>query len=200
MAEHLLVLRTEELKAQLDFQGFYPITQPQMNELYDSFEVFGMDRDKAEKDPTYKQFVAYSVIRSGDKYLTYLRGASLGEARLHGNRSMGIGGHIDHGDNATLFLDDFLKVAAHREIDEEIKIVEKDYDLHLAGLINDDSNEVGKVHLGLVYVAELKEPEVQKREKGIAQMNFFTKEELVAQRDQFETWSQIIIDNLDNIK
>lgn len=198
MGEKILVLPTAELKKRIDFQGFHPITDEEVQKLYDEVGVFGMDRPAAEEDPTHKQLVAYNIIKSGDQYLSYVRGSSLGEARLHGNRSLGIGGHIDEADNATLFLDDHLKVAAHREIDEEVKISEK-FDLRIVGLINDDSNEVGKVHLGLVYMAELSKPEVSKRERGIAQITFDSVEELQQQRDQFETWSQIIIDNLDKI-
>ena len=198
MGEHILVVRTEELKKLADFQGFLPLSAEEVQKLYDAIDVFGMDRDEAEHDSTFKQLVAYSAVCSDDLYLTYLRGKDLGEARLHGNRSIGIGGHINSDDHANLFLDDHLKVAAFREIDEEIHIPEK-YDLRLAGLLNDDSNDVGKVHLGLVYVAELKKPEVKKRERGIARIAFETPEELRARREEFETWSQILIDNIDRL-
>lgn len=199
MAENIIVVAVDELKKHLNLiNGFIPLSQEAVDELYDAVDAFGMERDKAENDPAFKQFIAYTIIKSGDRFLTYRRGSSLGEARLHGNRSIGIGGHIDFGDNANLFLDDFLKVAALREVDEEVKITEK-HDLHLVGLLNDDSNEVGKVHLGLVYVTELEKAEVKKREKGIAQITFATIEELEAERDQFETWSQLLIDNLATI-
>jgi predicted NUDIX family phosphoesterase len=198
MGEHILVVRTAELKKLADFQGFLPLAEEEVQQLYDAIDVFGMDRDKAEHDPTYKQLIAYSAIRSGDQFLTYLRGKDLGEARLHGNRSIGIGGHINSDDHANLFLDDHLKVAAFREVDEEVRIPEK-YDLRLAGLLNDDSNDVGKVHLGLVYVADLAEPEVKKRERGIARISFETPDELRARREEFETWSQILIDNIQHL-
>lgn len=198
MGEHILVVRTEELKKHADFQGFLPLAEDEVQRLYDAINVFGMDRDKAEHDPTFKQLIAYSAIRSGDQFLTYLRGKDLGEARLHGNRSIGIGGHINSDDSANLFLDDHLKVAAFREVDEEVRIPEK-YNLRLAGLLNDDSNDVGKVHLGLVYVADLEEPEVKKRERGIAQISFEKPDELKARREEFETWSQILIDNIQHL-
>ena len=198
MGEHILVVRTEELKELADFQGFLPLSAEEVQKLYDAIDVFGMDRDKAEHDPTFKQLVAYSAVRSGDLFLAYLRGKDLGEARLHGNRSIGIGGHINSDDHANLFLDDHLKVAAFREVDEEIRIPEK-YDLRLAGLLNDDSNDVGKVHLGLVYVAELSKPEVKKRERGIARISFETPDKLRARREEFETWSQILIDNVEHL-
>lgn len=198
MGELILVVRTADLKKHADFQGFMPMPQAEFERLYNSVEVLAMDRDKAEHDPSFKQLIAYSAVRCRDNFMTYLRGRGQGEARLHGNRSIGIGGHINSGDHATLFGDDHLKVAAHREMDEEIEILEK-YDLRLAGLLNDDSTDVGKVHLGLVYVADLEKPDVAKREKAMAAITFATSEELREQRDQFETWSQILIDNLDKL-
>lgn len=195
MGEQILVVRADELKKRIDFQRFLALPEEEIHKLYASVEVFAMDRDKAEHDPTYKQLVAYTAIHYNYSWLTYRRGSSLGEARLHGNRSMGIGGHINADDHANLFLDDHLKVAAYREVDEEVIIREK-YDLRLAGLLNDDSNDVGRVHLGLVYVARLRQPDVEKREKGIAQIRFCGNGDLQQEREEFETWSQILIDNL----
>jgi predicted NUDIX family phosphoesterase len=198
MSENILVVSADELRRHHDFHGFLPLSPDEVQELYDALDVFGMDRDKAEHDPTYKQLVAYTAIRADGQYLSYLRGKDLGEARLHGNRSIGIGGHINSDDHANLFLDDRLKVAAYREVDEEVSILQR-YTLRLAGLLNDDSNDVGKVHIGLVYVAELDKPNVKKRERGIAQIRFVAPEELRAERDQYETWSQILIDSIDRL-
>ena len=197
MGENILVVRTAELREHFDFQGFLQLSEQRVQEFYDSVDVQGMDRDLAETDPTFKQLVAYSVVREGDQFLTYLRGKDLGEARLHGNRSIGIGGHIERKDHQfNLFLDDHLKAAAIREIDEEI-IISDEYDLELTGLLNDDSNDVGSVHLGLVYLVSLDGQEVNKRERGIAQMKFDSIEELKSRKEQFETWSQILIDNIE---
>jgi predicted NUDIX family phosphoesterase len=197
MGENILVVRSAELREHFDFQGFLQLSGQRVQEFYDSVDVRGMERDLAETDPTFKQLVAYSVVRRGDQFLTYLRGKDLGEARLHGNRSIGIGGHIERKDHQfNLFLDDHLKAAAIREIDEEI-IISDEYDLVLTGLLNDDSNDVGSVHLGLVYLVSLEGQEVNKRERGIAQMKFDTMDELRSRREQFETWSQILIDNIE---
>lgn len=199
MGETILVVRTEDLKKHVDFQGFLPLDADSVQKLYESIDVISMDRDAAEEDPTYKQLVAYSAIHCDETWLTYLRGKDLGEARLHGSRSMGIGGHIEAGDHANLFLDDHLKVAAYREVDEEIAIAEE-YELRLAGLINDDSNAVGEVHVGLVYVADVEQKSITKRERGIAQLKFMTPDELTRARAEFETWSQILVDNLHKLQ
>jgi len=199
MGESILVVRSEELKEHVDFQGFLPLDSERVHALYDALEVIPMDRDLAEEDPTYKQFVAYSAIKAEQGWLAYVRGKGLGEARLHGNRSMGIGGHIDAGDHASLFIGDHLMTAAHREIDEEISVA-GDYSLRLAGLLNDDSNEVGKVHIGLVYVAQVSADSISKRERGIAQLRFMDEQELQQKYSEFETWSQILIDNLSALR
>lgn len=198
MGETILVVRADELKKHYDFQGFLPLSLEDVRKLYDSLNVLEMDRDKAEEDPTFKQLIAYSGIRSQGKYVSYLRGEDLGEARLHGNRSVGIGGHINSEDRENKNIDCHLEYAALREIEEEVNIDEK-VNLHLAGLINDDSNAVGKVHLGLVYVADLVTPAVTGREQGIARVEFASPEELLSDRDQFETWSQILIDNISSL-
>jgi predicted NUDIX family phosphoesterase len=202
MGEQILVVRTAELKKHYDFQGFLPLDDGAVHSLCERIEVLPLDRDLAEDDPSFKQLVAYNVVRSGDLYLTYLRGKGQGEARLRGNRSIGVGGHINSADQATLFLDDHLKAAAFRELFEEIRVPSK-LDLSFAGLLNDDGNEVGSVHLGLVYLAELPpaaDAKELKRQQSVAQLEFAAAEELQHDREQFETWSMILIDNLEAFK
>jgi predicted NUDIX family phosphoesterase len=64
------------------------------------------------------------------------------------------------------------------------------------GLINDDSNAVGSVHLGIVHVLEVERPEVASRESELVECGFETLEQLLADRERFETWSQITLDAL----
>ena len=82
-----------------------------------------------------------------------------------------------------------------REIAEEV-FVESEHTERCVGLINDDLTEVGAVHLGVVHVFELDEPKVRAREESIIETGFHTPEELVADRESFETWSQICLDYL----
>lgn len=198
MAEQILVVQTDELRRHIDFQGFLPLSEDEVHKLYASVKVLPLERDKAENDPTYKQLVAYTVVRGGGLYLTYLRGKGQGEARLRGNRSIGFGGHINSGDQASLFLEDHLKAAAFRELDEEIEIPAA-AELRCVGLLNDDSNEVGRVHLGLVYLADLPDLNFKKREKAIAQISLSDAEGLRRDMEQFETWSRILISSLDKL-
>jgi predicted NUDIX family phosphoesterase len=83
----------------------------------------------------------------------------------------------------------------HREIEEEVYL-ETAYVDRCAGLINDDETEVGKVHLGIVHIFDLKAPKVRPREKSIIESGFDSPEELTPHIDQFESWSQICLRHL----
>ncbi|MFZ0035731.1 MAG: hypothetical protein WAK60_12185 [Sedimentisphaerales bacterium] len=158
-------------------------------------------RSKAEKDPSFKQLIPYVIMTCNGKYLTYVRGKRAGETRLVAKRSIGIGGHINPGDDMPLFNDNFYEAyltAVEREVAEEVSI-ETAHSDRIVALLNDDSTEVGSVHLGLVHYWLLDAPKVNKREQMITQMSFMTLTELYQLRDTMETWSQLCLDSLDKM-
>ena len=161
-----------------------------------------MPRPEAEQDPSHKQLIPYVLIKCGDKYLTYVRGKRAGETRLVGNRSIGIGGHINPVDNEVpLFGIDYREIynnAVQREVDEEINIEGSRSD-RIVALLNDDTNEVGAVHLGVVHVLTVDNENVTRNEQMITQLEFKTLEELHAVRDEMETWSQLCLDGLEKL-
>jgi len=118
---------------------------------------------------------------------------------LLGNRSIGIGGHINPVDNEVpLFDTDFRRsylTAVEREVAEEVT-VEAKYTDRIVALLNDDTNEVGQVHLGIVHYWTLDSDKVAKREQMITQMAFMAIEELQEVRDSLETWSQLCLAGL----
>lgn len=158
-----------------------------------------MPRYQAEQDPSYKQLIPYVIMAHQGKYFSYIRGRRAGESRLVGNRSIGIGGHINpvDADNSSLFahLYENYLMAVKREVNEEVS-VETTYTDSIVALLNDDSNEVGSVHLGIVHYWKLDAPEVRKKEQMITQMAFMTPDELQQVRDTLETWSQLCLDGL----
>jgi predicted NUDIX family phosphoesterase len=83
-------------------------------------------------------------------------------------------------------------------VNEEIRI-DTQFEDRIVGLLNDDTTEVGRVHLGIVHVFKLAEPKLQKREAMITGLTFLGKEELLARRETMETWSQICLDSLDRL-
>ena len=161
-----------------------------------------MPRSQAEHDPSFKQIIPYVIMTHQGKYLSYVRGRRAGETRLVAKRSIGIGGHINpiDADNSPLFayLYDNYLTAVQREVAEEVTI-DTAYTDHIVALLNDDSNEVGSVHLGIVHCWNLNEPKVTKREQMITQMAFTTPEELHHARETLETWSQKCLDGLERM-
>jgi len=156
-----------------------------------------MSRPQAENDPSFKQIIPYVIMSCGDKYLSYVRGKRAGETRLAAKRSIGIGGHINPADDMPLFCDYYQTylAAVQREVDEEVN-VETGHTDNVIALLNDDSNEVGQVHLGIVHHWVLDEPKVSKREQMIAQMSFMTLDELLQVQDTLETWSALCLEHL----
>ncbi|MHC4641612.1 MAG: hypothetical protein ACYS32_08205 [Planctomycetota bacterium] len=160
-----------------------------------------MARSKAEKDPSFKQIIPYVIMACDGRYLNYVRGTRAGETRLVAKRSIGIGGHINPVDDMPLFNTDFYETylaAVEREVAEEVS-VETTHTDRIVALLNDDSNEVGSVHLGVVHFWVLDEPKVTRREQMITQMDFKTLPELQKVKDTMETWSGLCVDGLEKM-
>ena len=87
------------------------------------------------------------------------------------------------------------RAGVEREVNEEIRIGTT-FDDRIVALLNDDSTEVGRVHLGVVHVFKLDQPKVDKREAMITNLEFLTQDELLSRRDSLETWSQLCVDEL----
>jgi len=159
-------------------------------------------RSQAEVDPAYKQIIPYVIMSYDGRYLSYIRGKRAGETRLVGNRSIGIGGHINpiDADNSSLFayLYENYLTAVEREVAEEVS-VETSHTDRVVALLNDESNEVGRVHLGIVHCWLLDAPKVSKKEQMITQMAFQTVAELQKVRDTMETWSQLCLSQLNKM-
>jgi predicted NUDIX family phosphoesterase len=157
-----------------------------------------MPRSQAEQDPSFKQIIPYVIMTHRGKVLSYVRGRRAGETRLVAKRSIGIGGHINPTDDMPLFNANFYDTyltAVEREVAEEVTVDTAHTDSVVA-LLNDDSNEVGSVHLGIVHCWNLSAPKVKKREQMITQMAFMTSDELQEARESLETWSQKCLDGL----
>ena len=160
---------------------------------------FFAPRSAAETDPTLKQIIPYTLLVHEGRVLHYVRGKKAGEQRLVAKGSMGIGGHINDHDEGLFAMDRAAyEAAVRREVGEELR-VGASYSDHVVALLNDDSNEVGKVHLGVVHVFHLSSADVQKGEAMITELQFLDRAGLAAQRDRMESWSQICFDHLDQV-
>ncbi|UCC23184.1 MAG: hypothetical protein JSW23_03780, partial [Planctomycetota bacterium] len=184
------------------FQGLAPDVDRYLPHLFAPGVPRFIPRSKAESDPSCKQLIPYVIISHSGRFLSYVRGRRAGESRLVGLRSIGIGGHINPDDDELpLFSADFraaYTTAVAREVAEEISVNTPHSDSVVA-LLNDDSNDVGSVHLGIVHHWRLDSPDVTRREQMITQLAFMTPEELLNLRDSMETWSQLCLDLLNKL-
>ena len=197
--EEVLVVKRMIVEQEGMFHGLNFKVDRYLRRLFAPGVLRFMPRSQAEADPEYKQLIPYVIMTHGSKYLTYVRGKRAGETRLVGNRSIGIGGHINPvDDEVPLFDADFrqmYRVAVEREVAEEVS-VEANHTDRIVALLNDDSNEVGQVHLGIVHYWTLDSSKVEKTEQMITRMAFMSIDELQEVRDSMETWSQLCLDGL----
>jgi len=138
-----------------------------INALFSKCDFHTVDRDRAERNTLLLQVVPYVVVFApvdGEtKVLVYNRGEIESEGRLHGKTSIGVGGHIewedlDAADGSALRA---LEVCAQRELYEEFGIYyPHTTQLYYDSLIYDDSNDVGKVHLGVLMKVLTYRPEL----------------------------------------
>ncbi|NLI97494.1 hypothetical protein GX441_02400 [bacterium] len=183
------------------FSGLRPDDSSMLDRILQSGKACFVERGRAEEDESLKQLIPYVVMKCREKVLYYVRGALSGEERLKALGSIGIGGHISVTD-FSLFerdIEDIFFAGLRREVGEEIR-VQTSFSQRVAGFINDDSNAVGRVHLGVLVLWDLVHEKVSKRERSITSLEFASMEVLKARRDRLETWSRIVVDNWERLK
>ena len=190
--ERVLIVPAAEFDALGRFQGFCPDADRYLDHLLAPGRPTFRPRREVEDDPTCKQLISYVVFRAGDQVFTYARGQAGTEARLRALRSLGVGGHVAEADADGRATRAAYEVALHRELGEEVTLATAGR-LTTVGLINDDSNPVGEVHLGVVHLFELDHPAVEPREAALADPYFLAIPDLITRRAEFETWSRIVI-------
>jgi predicted NUDIX family phosphoesterase len=179
------------------FQGFNADVNHYLPTILEQKNNSFLSRAKAETDPSFKQIIPYVIITDGKSILHYVRGKKAGEQRLVAKGSIGIGGHINDEDHSLFAVGmQAFQDSVKREVCEELSI-QVEFNARPVGLINDDSTEVGQVHVGIVHVLFCQPDQVKKNEQVITQVEFVPIEELKAKREQMETWSQLCLDNLD---
>ena len=196
--EHILVVPESVVNSIGTIDGFEPDVDRFLKPILESDQLSFKPRGAMEVDPSFKQLIPYVLLESTNadgetELFTYTRGGGGGEARLHAKRSVGIGGHISREDAEG--DGDPYSIGMQRELTEEVKL-DSGYSEKRVGLIYDPSNDVGKVHLGVVHVFKLETPTVTSNEEDLADGGFVSVSTLKEQRDRLETWSQLAIDAL----
>jgi len=146
-------------------------------------------RDRVESDRALKQIIPYVVVRDGPRYFLMRRTRAGADARLHERWSIGVGGHLNPGDRG---IDDGLRREWHEEIDAPF-VPEFRY----VGILNDDTTDVGAVHLGIVFEAAVDGRPIQVRETDKLSGGFATADEIRAGHDRLESWSALVFDHLE---
>jgi predicted NUDIX family phosphoesterase len=158
-----------------------------------------MRRGDAEEDSSYKQPIPYALIKRGNEIFVYERLKGAGETRLHNKLSLGVGGHMNDIEDAKNFTELMLE-NLYRELEEELIISTTiEPELKVIGLINDDSDEVGQVHLGILVVLEVhKDTLVSVRETEELAGKFISLDKLKVPEvyERLENWSKIVVDIL----
>lgn len=189
----VLTIPVTLLNAMGSFQGYATDVHGYIPTLLNPQSNCFILRSEAESNRSYKQIIPYVVLRYQDSVFTYVRGKKSSESRLVAMRSIGVGGHIEQSDQNLFSSDmDMYVDAMKREVNEEVMVQTTLVD-HIVALINDDSTEVGKVHLGIMHIWDLAEPKVTKKEGLITQAGFMAIDDLKAKSDELETWSQIAL-------
>ena len=197
--EQILVVRRTLFEQLGAFQGLNFDIGHYLPALLARENNFFTARQPAETNPELKQIIPYVLLVHEGRVLHYVRGKKAGEQRLVAKGSVGIGGHMNDGDEGLFALDKAAyKAGVQREVNEELN-VETEFTNHVVALLNDDSNPVGQVHLGVVHIFKLASDRVSKREQMITNLGFLTREELLARRENLESWSQICVDHLDQL-
>lgn len=192
MSEPVLVVKNNLLSPYLNGNGNGLITDNtgKIIDVIVSGQEFVL-RDDAEYDFSRKQIIPYVVTRYRNKYLLLQRTTKQAEKRLHNKYSLGIGGHINPEKNMS--GRELIMHSLYRELNEEVAVgdIEK---MYFVGVINDESNSVSRVHLGLLYVIDLKSDTFEVLESDKMTAQWVPQGSVGDYYSGFETWSQIVYD------
>ena len=187
--EEVLVVKRDTLFAHDEWQGLRTVDFTKYLHLIHQQREF-IPRGLAEEDPAFKQIIPYMVFQHQDKYFLMQRKSKATERRLQSRWTLGIGGHVRQEDIGSTHIFDW----ARREFYEEIAY-EGELKVEPLGILNDDSNAVGQVHLGLVLLLRGESDVIEIKEE-LQQGYLASLDECAKQRDSLESWSQVVLDHL----
>ncbi len=188
--EQILVVKREHLFANNDaWHGLKEVDfEHYLNIINDKKEF--LPRSIMETDPIYKQIIPYLVYTHNDHYFLMQRRSDSSESRLRNKMTLGIGGHIRQED----MQENTLFAWALREFHEEV-----DYagtlNVKPLGILNDDSDDVGKVHIGFVLLLEGDSSNIAIKSE-LKSGTLVPLSECVVQKEGMESWSSFVVDFL----
>jgi predicted NUDIX family phosphoesterase len=180
--ELVFVVPRNEIMDEIGWRGIRPADLAQFLATVERAGRFE-PRPAMEADPGFKQIIPYLVLRDAEHYFLMRRTRAGGDVRLHDRWSIGVGGHMNPGDED-------LYGGLRREWAEEL-VADFLPEFSFVGLLNDDTTDVGRVHLGAVFVADAAGQAVAIRETDKLSGSFATSSEVAAVAEDLETWSRL---------
>ncbi len=185
----LVVPRTTLIPEQAGWSGIKAVDADDWLRTVQENRQF-LPRSVMETDPSYKQIIPYLVFEHENRYFLMQRTATATERRLQSKYSLGIGGHIRQEDMA----DDSIFAWARREFHEEVAYADE-LTIEPLGILNDDSNDVGKVHLGFVLLLHGSTSNIKVKSE-LKSGVLLPLEECADFYDRMESWSRMVFDFL----
>lgn len=187
--EHILVVKRSHLFPNGDWHGLKQVDFDHYLHIINHKQEFH-PRSVMETDQLYKQIIPYLIFEHNNSYFLMQRQSTASETRLRNKLTLGIGGHIRQED----MTENSLFAWATREFHEEV-----DYSGNLTvkplGILNDDSNDVGKVHIGFVFLLSGDSCDIAVKSE-LKSGTLVTLDECIAQKECMESWSQFVVDFL----
>jgi predicted NUDIX family phosphoesterase len=180
--EEVLCIPEPAFREVLTFQGIDTDATPILDRFLNTNSTAYVGRAEAETRNDAKQFVTYVLVQCGQRLLFFKRSyLSRAAEFLRGSKCIGFGGHVSAADLDILSRSDFgLSSCARRELAEELYLPDaplrkraqkstteidhpnkatinlfQSVPLERLGVLNDDSSEVGRRHVAIVYRAWL---------------------------------------------
>lgn len=187
--ENILVIKRDIIFKNLSIQGLKEVNFNLYQDLIEKNKEFIL-RSVAENNPEYKQIIPYLVFNYKDKFFLMRRREQASETRLKSKYSLGIGGHIRQEDILNRSIFDW----AEREFKEEVNY-SGNFKIKPIGILNDDSNEVGQVHVGFVFLLQADSDNIKVKSE-LKEGNLLTLTECEKFYPEMETWTQIVFNFL----
>lgn len=189
--EHILVVRRAHLFASEPhaWHGLKKVNFDDYLHIINHRKEFH-PRSLMEVDPVYKQIIPYLIFEHDNRYFLMQRKSDASESRLRNKLTLGIGGHIRQEDMAQ----DSLFAWALREFHEEVNYA-GNVKVEPLGIINDDSNDVGKVHIGFALLLRGDSSDISVKSE-LKSGTLVSLDDCRMQKESMESWSQFVIDSL----
>lgn len=189
LTEHILVVKRDTLFNDGAWHGLKQVNFDEYLTTIQNNKEF-LPRTLMEEDETYKQIIPYLVFENDSKYFLMQRQAKASEKRLQNKFTLGIGGHIRQEDLTTNNIFDW----ARREFYEEVNYTDS-FDIEPLGILNDDSNAVGRVHVGFVFLLRGNSSAISVKSE-LKSGTLVSLQECQNNFDTLESWSQHVVNYL----